>query len=197
MRKQKVLFLCTQNSARSQMAEAFLRELAGDRFEVYSAGCNPIDEVHPYTVEVMQEIGIDIQDHYPKGLSTYMGKMGFNYSIIVCAHAEKDCPKAFPGVGTRLVWAFDDPRGEDVPQPEMLDRFREIRDEIELKIKEWLEHPEEELVKLTAERERQRRERLEADRREANERLQRAVTETVGYVQDRHRAPGKGLLTLV
>ena len=197
MRKQKVLFLCTQNSARSQMAEAFLRKLAGDRFELYSAGCNPIGEVHPYTVEVMEKIGIDIEDQYPKGLRTYMGKMGFNYSIIVCARAEKDCPKTFPGVGTRLVWAFDDPRGEDVPQPEMLDRFREIRDEIELKIKEWLEHPGEELAKLTAERERQRRERLEADRREDDEQLQRTVTETVGYAQDRHRAPGKGLLTLV
>ena len=196
MRKQKVLFLCTHNSARSQMAEAFLRELAGERFEVYSAGCNPIGEVHPYTVEVMHEIGIDLQDQYPKGLRTYMGKMGFNYSIIVCARAEKDCPKTFPGVGTRLVWAFDDPRGEDVPKAEMRDRFREIRDEIEHKIKEWLEHPEEELAKLTAERERQRKKRLEADRREADERVQQAVTETVGYAQDRHPAPGRGI-TLV
>ena len=169
MRKQKVLFLCTQNSDRSQMAEAFLRELAGDRFEAYSAGSNPIGEVDPYTVEVMQEIGIDIAHQYPKGLRTYMGKMGFNYAIIVCARAEKDCPKTFPGVGTRLDWVFDDPRGEDVPQPEMLHRFREIRDEIELKIREWLEHPEEELAKLAAERERQRRERLEAHRREADE----------------------------
>lgn len=194
MRKQKVLFLCTQNSARSQMAEAFLRELAGDRFEVYSAGCNPIGKVHPYTVEVMDEVGVDISEQYPKGLRTYMGKMGFNYSIIVCARAEKDCPKTFPGVGTRLVWAFDDPRGENVPLPEMLDKFREIRDEIELKIKEWLEHPEEELAKLTAERERQRRERLEADWREADERLQRAVTETVGDAQYRHPVPGKSLM---
>ena len=63
----------------------------------------------------MEEIGIDISEQYPKGLKTYMGKMGFNYSIIVCARAEKDCPKTFPGVGTRLVWVFDDPRGDDVP----------------------------------------------------------------------------------
>src|SRR5215207_11453388 len=123
------------------MAEGLLRHLAGDRFEAVSAGCEVGEEVHPYAVEAMEEVGIDIADQYPKGLRTYMGKMGFNYSIIVCARAEKDCPKTFPGVGTRLVWAFDDPRGEDVPQPEMLDRFREIRDEIELKIKEWLEHP--------------------------------------------------------
>src|ERR687894_707663 len=193
MRKQKVLFLCTQNSARSQMAEAFLRHHAGDRFESYSAGCNPSDEIHPYVMRVMDEVGIDVSDQHPKGLRTYMGKVGFNYSIIVCARAEKDCPKTFPGVGTRLVWVFDDPRGEDVPKAEMRDRFREIRDEIEHKIKEWLEHPEEELAKLTAERERQRRERLEADRCEADERVQQAVTETVGHAQDRHPAPGRGL----
>jgi len=94
-----------------------------------------------------------------------MGKMGFNYSIIVCARAEKDCPKTFPGVGTRLVWIFDDPRGEDFPEEEQLEKFRRVRDEIEAKILHWLEHPEEELEKLRAKRE--RRERLEAARREA------------------------------
>jgi len=165
MRKQKVLFLCTQNSARSQMAEALLSEHGGDRFEVYSAGCRVGHEIHPYAVEVMEEVGIDISDQYPKGLRTYMGKMGFNYSIIVCARAEKDCPKTFPGVGTRLVWIFDDPRGEDFPEEEQLEKFRRVRDEIEAKILHWLEHPEEELEKLRAKRE--RRERLEAARREA------------------------------
>ena len=99
-----------------------------------------------------------------------MGKMGFNYSIIVCARAERDCPKTFPGVGTRLVWIFDDPRGEDVPEEEQLDKFREIRDEIELKLKDWMEHPEEELAKLRADRERERRKRLDAARREAESR---------------------------
>jgi arsenate reductase (thioredoxin) len=172
MRKQKVLFLCTQNSARSQMAEAFLRHHAGDRFEAYSAGCNPTDEIHPYAVQAMEEVGIDISNQRPKGLRTYMGKMGFNYSIIVCARAEKDCPKTFPGVGTRLVWIFDDPRGADVTKEDMLYTFREIRDEIEQKILDWLEHPEEELAKLRGERERERRERWEAARREV-EREQR------------------------
>jgi arsenate reductase (thioredoxin) len=162
MRRQKVLFLCTQNSARSQMAEGFLRELAGDRFEVMSAWCNVGDEIHPYALEAMEEVGINISDQYPKGLRTYMGKVGFNYSIIVCARAERDCPKTFPGVGTRLVWPFDDPRGEDVPEAERMERFREVRDEIEQKIHDWLEHPEEELAKLKAERERERHERLEA-----------------------------------
>ena len=167
MRKQKVLFLCTQNSARSQMAEAFLRHHASESFEVYSAGCNVGAEVHPHAVEVMEEVGIDISEQYPKGLKTYMGKMGFNYSIIVCARAEKDCPKTFPGVGTRLVWVFDDPRGEDVPEEKRLEKFREVRDEIEFKIKDWLEHPEAELKKLKDERERERRKRLDASRREA------------------------------
>ncbi len=134
MRKQKVLFLCTQNSARSQMAEAFLRQHAGDRFEVYSAGCNPSDEIHPYAKWVMEEVGVDISDQYPKGLRRYMGKVGFNYSIIVCARAEKDCPRTFPGVGMRFVWVFDDPRGECVTEEEMLEIFREVRDENEAKI---------------------------------------------------------------
>jgi arsenate reductase len=116
MRKQKALFLCTQNSARSQMAEGFLRHLAGDRFDVYSAGIDPTDEVHPCAVEAMSEVGIDISDQYPKGLRTYLGKMGFNYLIIVCARAEERCPKAFPGVGTRFSWVFEDPRrDEEIP----------------------------------------------------------------------------------
>jgi arsenate reductase len=164
MRKQKVLFLCTQNSARSQMAEALLRHHGGDRFEVYSAGYNPGGDIHPYAVEAMEEIGIDISDQYPKGLRTYMGKMGFNYSIIVCAKAEKDCPKTFPGVGTRLVWIFDDPRGEDVAE-ERLEKFREVRDQIEQKILDWMEHPEEELAKLRTKREREREERLRGAQR--------------------------------
>ena len=173
MRKQRVLFLCTQNSARSQMAEGFLREMAGDRFEVHGAGIDPTDEVHPCAVEAMSEVGIDISDQYPKGLRTYLGKMGFNYLIIVCARAEKRCPKTFPGVGTRLVWPFEDPRrDEEIPYDSMLERFRKVRDEIELKIKDWLEHPEEELAKLRAEREREREERLRAARRAREQRTE-------------------------
>ncbi len=170
VRKQKVLFLCTQNSARSQMAEAFLRHHAGDRFEVMSAGCEAAEQIHPYVGEVMEEVGIDTSGQHPKGLRTYMGKVGFNYSIIVCARAEKNCPKTFPGVGTRLVWVFEDPRGEDVSEEERLETFRQIRDEIEQKIRDWLEHPEAELAPLREERERGRRARLEGTRREAADR---------------------------
>ena len=112
----------------------------------------------------MDEVGIDLEDQYPKGLRTYLGKMGFNYLIIVCARAEKECPKTFPGVGTTLFWIFDDPRGQDVPEVEMLERFRQVRDEIELKIKNWLEHPEDELKKLKQQREQERLERLFTER---------------------------------
>ncbi len=162
MRKQKVLFFCTQNSARSQMAEGFLRHLAGDRFEAYSAGLEATDEVHPCAVEAMKEVGIDISEGRPKGLSTYMGKEYFNYLIIVCARAEERCPKTFPGVGTTFSWIFDDPRrDEDLPYDSMLERFRAVRDGIELRMREWLEQPEVELKRLREERERERRERLE------------------------------------
>jgi len=167
-KKQKVLFLCTQNSARSQMAEGFLRELAGDRFEAYSAGIEPTDEIHPCAVEAMREIGIDISEQYPKRLKTYFGTMSFNYLVIVCARAEQNCPKTFPGVNARFSWIFDDPRSdESLPYDSMLERFRAVRDEMELKIEDWLERPEAELAKLKEERDRERRERMEAAKREA------------------------------
>jgi arsenate reductase len=167
MRKQKALFLCTQNSARSQMAEGLLRHHAGDRFEVMSAGLEATDEVHTCAVAAMKEVGIDISGQRPKGLSIYMGKEYFNYLIIVCARAEKNCPKTFPGVGTTFSWIFEDPhRDEDLPYDSMLERFRVVRDQIELRIRGWLEQPEAELKRLREERERERRERLETEERE-------------------------------
>jgi arsenate reductase len=163
MRKQKVLFLCTQNSTRSQMAEGLLRHHAGDRFEAHSAGLDPIDEIHPCAVEAMREVGIDISGQSPKGLKEYMGKQTFNYLIIVCARAEERCPMTFPGVGTTFSWIFDDPRrDEDLPYDSMLERFHAVRDEIELRMRGWLEQPEAELGRLREERE---RERLEAEKR--------------------------------
>lgn len=164
-RKIKVLSLCTQSSARSQMAEGFLRHYGGDRFEAYSAGLDPTEEVHPCAVEAMREVGVDISEQCPKGLKTYMGKEYFNYLIIVCARAEERCPKTFPGVGTTFSWIFEDPRREeDIPYDSMLERFRAVRDQIELRMKEWLEHPEKELRKLREEREKERTERLKAGR---------------------------------
>ncbi len=144
------------------MAEGLLRHLASDRFEAMSAGTEPTDEVHPCAVEAMREVGIDIYDQYPKALSTYMGKEYFSYLVIVCARAEERCPKTFPGVGTTFSWIFEDPRrDEDIPYDSTLERFRVVRDQIELRIRGWLEQPEEELKRHREERECERRERLE------------------------------------
>ena len=95
MNKIRVLFLCTGNSARSQMAEAFLRSYAGDRYEAYSAGLEP-KEIHPLTKKVMDEIGIDISGQNSKSLKDYMGRLHFGYLITVCSQADANCPTAFP-----------------------------------------------------------------------------------------------------
>jgi arsenate reductase len=101
MDKISVLFLCTGNSARSQMAEAFLRKYGGDRFEAYSAGLEP-KGMNPYTERVMAEIGFDLAGQHSKDVTEYLGKQHFGYLITVCAHAEENCPKTFVGVSQRL-----------------------------------------------------------------------------------------------
>jgi arsenate reductase (thioredoxin) len=136
MDKPKVLFLCTGNSARSQMAEAFLRKYAGDRFGIYSAGLDP-KEINPLAIEVMNEKGISLEGQYSKPLTLYMGKEHFGYSITVCSDAEDKCP-IFPGMGTRLHWPFEDPATFQGSDQEKLEKFRTIRNAIEIKIKEWL-----------------------------------------------------------
>ena len=134
--KTRVLFLCTGNSARSQMAEAFLRRLGGDRYEVFSAGLEP-NGVHPLTLRVMAEKQIDISDQYSKSLSAYIGRVHFGYLITVCSRAEQSCP-IFPGMGVRLHWPFDDPAVEHGDEAARLARFRDVRDRIEARIIEWL-----------------------------------------------------------
>lgn len=136
MIKTKVLFLCTGNSARSQMAEALLRKLAGDRFEVHSAGLEP-NVINPYTIKVLQEIGIDTSAHYAKPLTTYLGKVHFGYMITVCSKAEERCP-IFPGMGVRLHWPFEDPAAFQGTEEETLQKFRQVRDQIEAQIRSWL-----------------------------------------------------------
>jgi arsenate reductase len=136
MDKPKVLFLCTGNSARSQMAEALLRKYAGERFEVYSAGLDP-REINPLTIQVMEEIGVDMSQHTSKDLRQYIGKIHFGYMITVCDRAEKNCP-IFPGMGIRLHWPIEDP-AEFVGTPkETIARFRAARDQIDLKVRAWL-----------------------------------------------------------
>lgn len=135
--KKRVLFLCTGNSARSQMAEAFLRKYADDRFEVYSAGLEP-KGIHPLTVQVMEEIGSPMDQHVSKGVNVYLGKVHFQYLITVCDEAEKNCPTAWPGINQRLYWSFEDPAAFQGSEEERLEKFREIRDQVEWKIKQWI-----------------------------------------------------------
>lgn len=138
MTKPRVLFLCTGNTSRSQMAEAFVRHYAGDRVEAYSAGLEP-QEVHPYTRQVMDEVGIPLDGHRAKGLDEFLGKMHFGYLITVCDRAEHNCP-TFPGVGQRLFWPFEDPVASAGEKPEKaLVVFRRVRDEIEARVRQWLE----------------------------------------------------------
>jgi arsenate reductase (thioredoxin) len=137
-KRPQVLFLCTHNTARSQMAEAWLKHHAGDRFEVYSAGYEPTD-INPFTRRVMEEVGLDLSGQYSKGVKEYLGKINFAYVISVCARAEKICPITFPSISRqRLFWAFEDPAAFEGTEEEKLAKFREIRDQIDRRILQWL-----------------------------------------------------------
>jgi arsenate reductase (thioredoxin) len=138
MSKQKVLFVCVHNSARSQIAEAFLNHLAGDRFEAMSAGLEP-GQLNPYAVTVMQEIGLDIFHSRTKDVFTlYRKGLLFSYVISVCdvANAER-CP-TFPGQTRRITWSFEDPSKLTGTDEEKLRACRRIRDQIYQQIAEWL-----------------------------------------------------------
>lgn len=128
MSKPKVLILCTGNSCRSHMAEGILRHIAGDLFEVFSAGSKPAGYVHPLAIEALGEIGIDISGHSSKPLEPFMNA-GIDTVITVCANADQDCP-LFPGQVTRYHWGFEDPPKAVRPGESELDAFRRIRDEI-------------------------------------------------------------------
>ncbi|HEX5103899.1 MAG TPA: arsenate reductase ArsC [Pirellulaceae bacterium] len=136
--KHNVLFLCTGNSCRSQMAEGLLRNLASDRFEVYSAGTHPAERVHPQAVNVMAEEGIDISGQQPTPVQKYMGRLQFTHMMIVCDGANEECPRIFPGVLHRHFWPFDDPAKLTGSEAEVLAGFRRVRDEIREKIENWL-----------------------------------------------------------
>lgn len=130
--KIKVLFVCTHNSARSQMAEGILRDLYGDRFDVYSAGTEP-SRVNPYAVRVMDEIGIDISHYTSKNLDIYAG-MPFDAVVTVCDRVNETCP-AFTGGGKKLHKGFVDPAGFSDRDDEIMAGFRTVRDEIKC----WIE----------------------------------------------------------
>jgi len=137
MSKTRVLFLCTGNTARSQMAEAFLRSYGGDDYEAFSAGF-AAREINPLTVQVMEERGFDLAGQHAKDLGEYLGKVHFGYLVNMCERTEPGCPKTFPGMGTRLDWPFEDPAAFEGTQDERLGKFREVRDAIEGRVREWL-----------------------------------------------------------
>jgi arsenate reductase len=135
MTRPRVLFLCTHNSARSQMAEGFLRALAGDRFEVASAGTEPT-RVHPLAKRAMHEVGIDVSGHTSKTIDALLGQP-WDYVITVCDSASERCP-VFPERTTRLHWSFDDPSLATGTEQDRLETFRQVRDQIIVRIREWV-----------------------------------------------------------
>lgn len=137
MDKRVVLFLCTGNSARSQMAEALLRRRAGDRFDVYSAGLEPRG-IHPMTVRVMEEVGVNMEGHRSKPLNEFLGSLRVQYAITVCQQAEQSCPSVWPFTTHRLFWPFEDPAAFEGTEAEQLQTFREVRDRIDERIERWL-----------------------------------------------------------
>jgi arsenate reductase (thioredoxin) len=137
--KPNVLFLCTGNSCRSQMAEGFLTRLGGDRFTACSAGTEPAEQVHPVAIEVMGEKGVDISHAEPKNVGEYLGRLPVRHLIVVCDGANEKCPRVFPGVMNRMFWPFDDPAAFAGDSEATVEEFRRVRDQIEARIKQWLE----------------------------------------------------------
>lgn len=140
MRKKRVLFLCTGNSSRSQMAEGFLRNMLGDRFDAFSAGTKPADGVHPLAVKAMSEAGVDISRQRPKPIDAFSGQH-FDRVITVCDSARDSCP-FFPGEARQVHWSFDDPARAAGSEAEKLAVFRRVRDEIKRRISACLASPE-------------------------------------------------------
>lgn len=133
--KLRVLILCTANSARSQMAEGLLRHLAGERFEVFSAGTRATS-VNPHAIRAMAERGIDISHHRSKHLNEFLGQP-FDYVITVCDAAAETCP-IFPGRSERIHWSFPDPAAVE-GESAKAEAFRAVRDGLEARFKAWLE----------------------------------------------------------
>ena len=125
--KTRVLFLCTHNSARSQMAEGLLRDMAGDRFEVMSAGTEAT-HIRPLAIRAMGDLGVDLSGQESKTLDRYL-RESFDYVITVCDDANEACP-FFPGAASRLHWSFEDPSKAEGSEEERLEVFRSVRDRI-------------------------------------------------------------------
>lgn len=132
--RERVLILCTGNSARSQMAEGLLRHDGGSRFEVFSAGVSP-SSVRPEAVEAMREMGIDISGQRSKSVEEFAGQ-AFDYVITVCDNAREQCP-FFPAGTKRIHWSFDDPASAKGDRAARLAVFRRVRDEIRTRLDEF------------------------------------------------------------
>jgi arsenate reductase len=131
----RVLLLCTGNSCRSQMAEAILRRLGGEEYEVYSAGTRPAEAVHPLAIEAMREAGVDISGQRPKHVNEFVGQK-FHRVITVCDAANEACPY-FPGA-ERIHWPFEDPARATGTDEERLQVFRRVRLEIKARMEFWV-----------------------------------------------------------
>ena len=134
--KKRVLILCTGNSARSQMAEGLLRHMAGELFEVESAGVEP-SHVREQAIEAMRERGVDISGQHSKSVDEFAGE-AFDYVITVCDNANERCPH-FPGKTERVHWSFDDPATAEGDETARLAVFRRVRDEIESRLREFIQ----------------------------------------------------------
>lgn len=133
--KRRVLILCTGNSARSQMAEGLLRDLAGERMDVWSAGSRP-SVVNPLAIAAMRERGIDISGQRSKHLDEFRDQP-FDEVITVCDNAAETCP-IFPGPARRIHWSFPDPAAAEGDEAARLAMFRDVRDAIEARLREWV-----------------------------------------------------------
>lgn len=138
MKKIKVLFICIHNSARSQMAEGFLKKLGGDRFEVESAGIES-GNLNPIAVEAMKEADIDISGNKTKKAFDFIktGRM-FHYVITVCDETSAERCPVFPGITKRLHWSFEDPSGFTGTHDEKLEKTRKVRDQIKERVSNWV-----------------------------------------------------------
>ena len=133
--KKKVIFICTGNSCRSQMGEGLLRNMAGDKIDVVSAGLKP-STVNPNAIKAMKEIGIDISHHTSDGVDKYIGE-NFDYIITVCDNAKESCP-VFPGKGKRIHWSFKDPANAVGSEEKVLHEFRLVRDQIKSTLEQFI-----------------------------------------------------------
>jgi arsenate reductase len=137
MKKKNILFICIHNSARSQMAEAFLNQICGREFEAHSAGIEP-GRLNPIVIEVMKEAGIDISGNQTKSVTDMLKSTNlFAYVITVCDETSAERCPIFPGVTTRLHWSFPDPSGFQGTREEKLAKTREVRDAIRTRVQQW------------------------------------------------------------